>query len=62
MNIYKLITTFLLLSFSIQAQQSMQKGFELLENGNFADAEIFFEPFWNRIPKTRPRRFVTEGQ
>lgn len=45
MNIYKLITTFLLLSFSIQAQQSMQKGFELLENGNFADAEIFFEAF-----------------
>ena len=42
MNIYKLITTFLLLSFSIHAQQSMQKGFELLENGNFADAEIFF--------------------
>lgn len=45
MNTYKLIALFLLLSFSVQAQQSMQKGFELLENGDFADAEIFFEAF-----------------
>ena len=45
MYTYKIIALFFLLSFTVQAQQSMQKGFELLENGNFADAEDFFDSY-----------------
>ena len=45
MDTYKLTALLFLLSFTIHAQQSMQKGFELLENGNFADAEDFFDSY-----------------
>ncbi len=45
MKTYKLIALFFLLSYTVQAQQSMKQGFELLENGNFSDAEVFFDSY-----------------
>lgn len=43
MRTLKTTTVFCLLSFFIQGQEPLQKGFTLLENGNFAAAATFFE-------------------
>ena len=43
MKILQTLTVFCLLSVFAQAQEPLQKGFTLLENGNFEAAEIFFE-------------------
>ncbi len=43
MRLLKTTTVFCLLSFFAQGQEPLQKGFTLLENGNFAAAKTFFE-------------------
>lgn len=42
-----------LVVFSIKAQNPMEKGFQLLESGQFEDAEVFFKSYLNTFPTNK---------
>ena len=50
MRILKTVTLFMLLSIFVHAQESLEKGFGLLEKGNFEAAEVFFEDYLKNNP------------
>ncbi|AZQ58640.1 tetratricopeptide repeat protein [Maribacter sp. MJ134] len=53
MNRYFLYLFFILVTSFASAQNSMQPGFELLENGNFEEAEYFFRTYLESNPKNK---------
>ena len=50
---YNLFVIFTLNIVSVVAQNSMEEGFQLLEKGEFADAELFFESYLKSDPENK---------